>query len=171
MPMFCGRWPRHICEAADPAELPAGRTAGASCRQDRRRACVHTLRWLGPGQHRIRTTNTSNASYAAVCVASSGHPELIDGCLAGSGFSLTHHPTAPRTDAGDRCRGFRVEIGVILLVVGRLHRRTVLLALPGEVYRSGRAGQGLSPLVDCVRFAKRGCRRLGRSGSWKGSQP
>lgn len=24
------------------------------------------------------------------------HPELIDGCLAGTGFSLTHHPTTPR---------------------------------------------------------------------------
>ncbi|MFJ8804123.1 transposase [Streptomyces sp. NPDC102487] len=25
------------------------------------------------------------------------HPELIDGCLAGTGFSLTHSPTTPRT--------------------------------------------------------------------------
>lgn len=24
------------------------------------------------------------------------HPQLIDGCLAGTGFSLTHHPTTPR---------------------------------------------------------------------------
>lgn len=24
------------------------------------------------------------------------HPELIDGCLPGTGFRLTHHPTTPR---------------------------------------------------------------------------
>ncbi|MFI0967932.1 transposase [Streptomyces sp. NPDC021080] len=24
------------------------------------------------------------------------HPELIDGCLTGTGFNLTHHPTTPR---------------------------------------------------------------------------
>ncbi|MFE9813313.1 hypothetical protein ACFYRN_37615 [Streptomyces sp. NPDC005227] len=51
-----------------------------SARSVERTDYEHLERVLRRGLHRIQR-----------------HPELFDGCLAGTGFSLTYSPTTPRT--------------------------------------------------------------------------